>query len=236
MRSILIATMSLTIALCMGCTSADPSPNAGSEWNGPAPETSDTMAGGEATPGDISSADAPSAGGASLPSEGNPSDLTADTDAEPSEPEAVDPAAFQAEYGFPTSMLMEAQTLRSLLTEVDPNTMAVPLTSTIVGTQMVLDPAYQLIDIRVSAFYAGGFIPGSVNIPGGKQFELRLREVALDRKIILVSGYGYQQVAGVIATLQDADVPQANIFVLQDGVTGWVDAGYSLLIDKGRRC
>lgn len=165
--------------------------------------------------------------------------------AEPANPDASDSpdtadtfdiSAFKDEYGFAPELLISPDEVWSLLSPVDPSTSGAPLVSTIIGTTMTIDSRYQLIDIRASAFYAGGFIPGSVNIPGGRQFELRLREVHLDKRIILVSAYEYQNVAGVIEILMDVGKSENEIFVLDGGVNGWADAGYPLNIDRGRRC
>ena len=149
--------------------------------------------------------------------------------------EVEDPVAFQETYGFSAAYLMDVQELREHITELAEVTSA-PLASGIVGVPAKVDADYQVIDIRASAFFATGFIPGSVNIPGGKQFEYRLREVDLDKHIVLISAYEYRDVAGVIGILSAAGVPDERIHVLWGGLQAWPDAGYTLNIDRGRRC
>lgn len=85
--------------------------------------------------------------------------------------------------------------------------------------------SYCLIDIRSYAEYSSGCIIGSVNIPSGKQFELRINEVPTDTRIVLISDPSYNGIEDVLATLQDTGHDLSRVYVLEGGINAWIKAG-----------
>ncbi|MCI8467965.1 MAG: rhodanese-like domain-containing protein [Eggerthellaceae bacterium] len=92
-----------------------------------------------------------------------------------------------------------------------------------------------LVDVRSRAAYTRSFIPGSVNIPGGAQFELRLREVPHEGLVVLIGAVG-TDLAPSYQTLVDNDYDPASIRAVEGGVQAWGDAGYPLDSDDAYAC
>lgn len=143
-------------------------------------------------------------------------------------------AVFLDTYGFDETYLMDVGTLRGLIVEGSTST-KVPDRS-VVGIVVTVQEGYQLIDIRPMALYAKGFVPGSVSIPGGGQFRVRVREVDTACTIVLISDGNYRNVATVISILLDEGISPTDIYVLAGGLDAWVEAGYPTNTVKSIGC
>ena len=141
---------------------------------------------------------------------------------------------FAEQCGFAETYLMDVEELRALITE-ERYTIG-SLERGVEGVPATVDEAYEVIDIRAMAAYARGFIPGSINIPGGGQFRVRIGEVDLAKRIVLVPDEKYRNVATVIGILLGEGVDGTDIFVLRGGIAAWADAGYTLNIVKKVGC
>ena len=86
------------------------------------------------------------------------------------------------------------------------------------------------------ALYAKGFVPGSVSIPGGGHFRVRVREVDTACTIVLISDGNYRNVATVISILLDEGISPTDIYVLAGGLDAWVEAGYPTNTVKSIGC
>ena len=143
---------------------------------------------------------------------------------EPDSPEPVGPSGgeaqpaddFYALYGFDEELLIDAVSLHDAL-------------SAQVGS-------YQVIDIRSYADWWAEHIPESVNIPSGKQFELRVREVEPGKVLVLVSNSSYAGVARTIECLVGEYGSDLQIYVLRDGLQGWMSVPYPVDVDPENHC
>ncbi len=78
-----------------------------------------------------------------------------------------------------------------------------------------------IVDVRESAEWAGGHIPGAVHIPLD-QIEARAREIPTDRPVIMQCRSGARSaVAAAMLASQGAD----NVVNLAGGIMEWADAG-----------
>lgn len=85
--------------------------------------------------------------------------------------------------------------------------------------------SYFLVDIRSYAAYSGGYIVGSVNIPSGKQFDLRVNEIPTGTAVVLISNASYNGIAKALSTLQEAGYNISLVYVLEGGIDAWAGAG-----------
>lgn len=85
---------------------------------------------------------------------------------------------------------------------------------------------FVLLDVRSPALYAGGHIPGAVNLPHGKIVEAKLREYPAATVFVTYCAgphcNGAQRGAVRLAGLG------RPVKVMPGGVTGWLDEHFSL--------
>ncbi|MCI9129507.1 MAG: rhodanese-like domain-containing protein [Eggerthellaceae bacterium] len=84
-----------------------------------------------------------------------------------------------------------------------------------------------VLDIRSAGKFTNGFIPGSKNIPAGRQIDLRLDEIPKGQTIVLVSS-GESRLGEAWQTLVDAGFAKEDILVVSDGIEAWSASGYPL--------
>ena len=152
-------------------------------------------------------------GGGSGTPEPAPSD-TPDVAPAPQPTPATDD--FETTYGFSEGMLM-------LPTDLHDRLLSSP-------------DSYQVIDLRNFGDYIAEHIAEAVSIPGGKQFELRVREVDPMKTIVLVSNSRYENVARAIEVLVGAGYNPKTILVLQGGLQAWMDVPYPVDVDPDIPC
>lgn len=92
-----------------------------------------------------------------------------------------------------------------------------------------------ILDIRSSGQHVNGFIPGSKNIPAGRQLDLRLDEIPSDRPIVLVAAW-QERLGEARQTLIDAGFDPASIKVVSDGMVGWQNEGYPMDSEESLGC
>ena len=124
--------------------------------------------------------------------------------------------SFEDKYGFSEERLIIATELHSLL-------------------EASAD-AYQVIDLRNYADYLAEHIEQAVSSPGGKQFELRVREVDPGKTIVLVSNSRYENVGRAMDKLLAEGYDSTRIFVLRGGLQAWMDSGYYVEVDPDNHC
>jgi rhodanese-related sulfurtransferase len=89
-----------------------------------------------------------------------------------------------------------------------------------------------IVDVREPEEYAGGYVPGAVNVPRGV-IELRIwpyvgfpRDTDLSRKITLYCGSG---VRCILAARSLQDLGFSNVTAVDMKIDDWARAGYPLL-------
>lgn len=85
---------------------------------------------------------------------------------------------------------------------------------------------YQVVDIRSYGDWWTDRLPDSVNIPSGMQFELRIREIAVGKTVVLVSDASHSGVASSLAAIEATYGDTAHLLAPQDGMEGWKQASF----------
>ena len=133
-----------------------------------------------------------------------------DSSVEPQNP------ASEPDDSFPETMLLSADSVWELI-ETKP-------------------AEYQIVDMRRYAEWTEGHIRPSLSLPGGKQCELRIREVDKARAVILVPDADYRGIGKAIQLLEEYGIAADRIFVLDGGMASWVQAGYELEVVLDIEC
>ncbi|HSK29070.1 MAG TPA: rhodanese-like domain-containing protein [Candidatus Limnocylindria bacterium] len=95
-----------------------------------------------------------------------------------------------------------------------------------VASANLVDPLTYLIDVRSEAEYESGHVPRSISVPGGQAVQRADDFVAVrNARIIFVSD---QSARAVMAAYWYRQMGFPNVFVLQDGLEGWVQGGGKL--------
>lgn len=95
---------------------------------------------------------------------------------------------------------------------------------------------YQVIDIRSFSDYNESHITQAVNIPGGKQLELRIREVDATKIIVLVTNTAYENASRAVVALRAEYGSDLEVYVLRGGMEAWTDASLPTDYDESLWC
>lgn len=95
---------------------------------------------------------------------------------------------------------------------------------------------FYLIDIRSHRDFMNIQIEGARNIPAGRQIEIRIDEIPIDREVALIALKNSDRLAETWYTLMDHGYDASLVKVVQGGVQAWVDAGYPVLEDQFLGC
>jgi len=87
--------------------------------------------------------------------------------------------------------------------------------------QKAIDAGAQIVDVRTAAEFAGGFIPGAVNIPLD-QLEGSLGTLDKSKPVLLYCATGNRSVTAM-QILQQAGFE--TVYNLTAGIAGWAQAG-----------
>jgi rhodanese-related sulfurtransferase len=92
------------------------------------------------------------------------------------------------------------------------------------------EPLTYLLDVRSETEYEAGHIPGSIGVPGGQAVQRADDFVAVkNARVVFASG---QSARAVMAAYWYRQMGFRNVFVLQDGLDGWLQERGE--IEKGR--
>lgn len=89
----------------------------------------------------------------------------------------------------------------------------------------LIEGGFALIDIRSLADFSTLHIPGASCLPAGRVFEIRVREVPDDQNVVLVGQDG-SRLAETWQTLMDNGYDPERVWVVEDGMDAWFEAGY----------
>ena len=88
------------------------------------------------------------------------------------------------------------------------------------------DPDFILVDVRGPASFAGGHVPGAINIPHGKMTARRMSEYPGGMVFVVYCAGPHCNGANKAAVrLARLGLP---VKMMIGGVTGWIDEGFSL--------
>lgn len=162
-------------------------------------------------------------------------------DPEPSErPEAALETTSRAEANkdldldiIPSSQIITAKQLHALPKmdegesgeDEDGPADAAPSENTEPGEDSKQEDGFALIDIRSLADFSTLHIPGASCLPAGRVFEIRVREVPDDQNVVLVGQDG-SRLAETWQTLMDNGYDPECVWVVEDGMDAWFEAGY----------
>lgn len=207
----LAASLLLAVPLMAACQARDP--NDPTNWQNALDqmEQESSSASGQAGSGEPEAAEgeASGEGAASDGAEGSPAAAAPEADDEEEEEEAA---------AFPADQLVDADYVAGLI-----------------DAGKVKSGEAVIVDIRALGYYMYQRIEGSINIPAGRQFELRLREIGLDQEVVLV-GESNSRYAACLETLLENGYDAANIEALDGGLAAWVEAGYEIVADADYKC
>lgn len=97
------------------------------------------------------------------------------------------------------------------------------------------DASVEVVDVRGLGPYSRGRIPGSRNIPAGRQVEIRFNEFDFSKEVVLVA-QNTERVAEVRQTLIDLGGDESKIRVLDGGLDAWIAAGYETFANPETGC
>ncbi len=92
---------------------------------------------------------------------------------------------------------------------------------------------FVIIDVRSLTKYDAGHVPGSLCVPAGRIFEIRMREVPRDKDVVLIDADG-SRVAETWQTLVDNGYDPERIKVVSDGMDAWFAADLPIEISTAR--
>ncbi|HWO73009.1 MAG TPA: rhodanese-like domain-containing protein [Dehalococcoidia bacterium] len=82
----------------------------------------------------------------------------------------------------------------------------------------------QVVDVRTPAEYAGGHVPGAINIPH-MSIIARKAELAQDREIVFICQMGQRS---ALAAEFAAAVGFKDLYNVEGGTEAWIKAGYAV--------
>ena len=90
--------------------------------------------------------------------------------------------------------------------------------------QKIQEKVAVVVDIRMPFDYAGGRVPGSLNLPG-ESLRYRKETVPQDKEVLVLSedGMGSAKVCDLAVSLG-----YAAVFNIEGGFEAWRDAGYEM--------
>jgi len=87
-------------------------------------------------------------------------------------------------------------------------------------------PDFVLLDVRGPALFAGGHVPGAINLPHGKITERRMAEWPADTLFVTYcAGPHCNGAARGALRLAKLGLP---VKIMAGGITGWIDEGFDL--------
>jgi len=89
-----------------------------------------------------------------------------------------------------------------------------------------IDSGAQIVDVRTPAEYAGGHVPGAVNIPH-MSIIARKAELAADKELVFICQVGQRS---ALACEFAAAAGFKDLFNVEGGTDAWLKAGYG--VDK----
>lgn len=94
-------------------------------------------------------------------------------------------------------------------------------------------PGFVLLDVRSPALFAGGHVPGALNLPHGKIVESKLVNYPTDTFFVTYCAGPHCNGAtrGAIRLAQLG----RPVKVMIGGITGWLDEGFSLAVSEVER-
>lgn len=98
------------------------------------------------------------------------------------------------------------------------------------------DKTLTVVDIRSHRDYTSQMIDGSINVPAGRQIDIRMNEIPRDQQVVLVSLYQSDRLAETWYTLVDNGYDPALVKVLDGGIRAWTGAGYPTTGDRFLGC
>ena len=85
-----------------------------------------------------------------------------------------------------------------------------------------IDNGAQVIDVRTPGEYAGGHVPGSINIPH-MSILAQKDKLAKDRELVFICQVGQRS---ALAAEMAAAVGLTNLYNLEGGTDAWVKSGF----------
>ena len=98
------------------------------------------------------------------------------------------------------------------------------------------DGTVKVIDIRSHRDYQKIQIGGSRNIPAGRQIEIRIDEIPIDKTVVLIAYKNSDRLAETWFTLIDHGYDPDLVKVADGGVNAWAKAGYPTLKNQFLGC
>lgn len=92
-----------------------------------------------------------------------------------------------------------------------------------------------VVDVRSRGEYNAGYIDGALNIPAGRQIDIRMDEIPRDRTVVIISRAD-NRLGEVWATLVACGYDSTLIYVVSDGMRGWDRAGYPTIFIENPPC
>ena len=88
------------------------------------------------------------------------------------------------------------------------------------------NPGFVLLDVRGPALYAGGHVPGAINLPHAKIIESKLEKWPKDTLFVTYCA-GPHCNGAARAALRLANLGRP-VKIMAGGITGWLDEGFQL--------
>lgn len=93
-----------------------------------------------------------------------------------------------------------------------------------------------ILDIRSHRDYVSQMIEGSINVPAGRQIDIRMDEIPRDREVVLVSLQDSDRLAETWYMLVANGYDPTKLKVLDGGVRAWIGAGFPTTGDRFLGC